>query len=68
MVPIPKWIPQISKHLGGLMSVTLHGLLEKLVASFNSSLMSKGEMAWRVFLYFIGADFLVTLQGARVIS
>ena len=50
------------------MSVTLHGLLEKLVASFNSSLMSKGEMAWRVFLYFIGADFLVTLQGARVIS
>ena len=61
MVPVPKWIPQI-------MSVTLHGLLEKLVASFNSSLMSKGEMAWRVFLYFIGADFLVTLQGARVIS
>ena len=68
MVPVPKWIPQISKHLGGLMSVTLQGLLEKLVASFNSSLMSKGEMAWRVFLYLIGTDFLVTLQGARVIS
>ena len=68
MVPIPKWIPQISKRLGGLISVTLHGLLEKLVASFNSSLMSKGEMAWRGFLYLIGTDFLVTLQGARVIS
>ena len=68
MVPIPKWIPQISKCLGGLISVTLHGLLEKLVASFNSSLMSKGEMAWRGFLYLIGTDFLVTLQGARVIS